>query len=70
MNLNALQAVTWADHLIVQMYRNAYVNTTNINAARQKLPQYLLVSDLAQLKENVHFYFLWGDNTNHLWISL
>jgi hypothetical protein len=34
------------------MYRNAYVNTTNINAARKKLPQYLLVSDLAQLKEN------------------
>ena len=46
------------------MYSNASTNIANVNSTRQKLPQYLLVSDLAQLKENVHFYFLWGDNTN------
>lgn len=64
MSANALQAVTWSDHLIIQLYSNATINVANVNSTRQKLPQYLLVSDLTQLKENVHFYFCWGDNIN------
>jgi hypothetical protein len=64
MSANALQAVTWSDHLIIQLYSNATTNVANVNSTRQKLPQYLLVSDLTQLKENVHFYFCWGDNSN------
>ncbi|CAB3977963.1 Hypothetical predicted protein [Paramuricea clavata] len=64
MSGNALQAMVFDDHLLTHMFGNATVNTVNINHTKKKLPQYLLVRDLAQLKENVIFYVLWGDNKN------
>ncbi|CAB3996214.1 Hypothetical predicted protein [Paramuricea clavata] len=52
MDNTAIQGITWYDHLLIQLYGNGTDNTNNLNATRQKLPQYLLVNDLAQLKEN------------------
>ena len=57
MDSNALQCVTWGEHLL------ANLETSNINKGKQKLPHYILASDLAQLKENVLFHILWSDNT-------
>jgi hypothetical protein len=59
MSANALQCVTWGQHLL------ANLSVNNINVGKQKLPQYILASDLAQLKENVLFHFLWGDNNRN-----
>jgi hypothetical protein len=56
MSANALQCITWGEHLLVNC------SPYNINSDKQKLPQYMLASDLAQLKENVLFHVLWGDN--------
>ena len=57
MDSNALQCVTWGEHLL------ANLETSNINKGKQKLPHYILASDLTQLKENVLFHILWSDNT-------
>jgi hypothetical protein len=60
MSANALQCITWGEHLLVNC------SVYNINSGKQKLPQYMLVSDLKQLKENILFHVLWGDNnSNH-----
>ncbi|CAB3996215.1 Hypothetical predicted protein [Paramuricea clavata] len=64
MDNTAIQGITWCDRLLIQIYGNGDTNTDNVNNTRQKLPAYLLVNDLTQLKENVQFYFLWGDNTD------
>ena len=58
MSANALQCVTWEEHLLVNC------SIYNINSGKQKLPQYMLASDLTQLKENVLFHALWGDNNS------
>ena len=58
MNANALQCMTWGEHLLVNC------TVENINSGKQKLPQYILASDLTQLKENVLFHVLWGDNNS------
>ena len=57
MKSNALQCVTWADHMLARIYFQLVTNQTD----RRKLPQYLIVNDLAQLRENVFFYFVWYD---------
>ena len=56
MDSNALQCVTWGQHLL------ANCSPRNINSSKRKLPQYILVSDLAQLKENILFHILWNSN--------
>ncbi|CAB3977393.1 Hypothetical predicted protein [Paramuricea clavata] len=65
MDSHAIQGITWNDHLLTQIFGNGTVNTNNVNNTPQKLPSYLFVNDLAHLKENVQFYFLWGDNTDN-----
>jgi hypothetical protein len=40
-------------------------NAHYIDGTHKKLPQFMLASDLEQLKKNVHFFFLWADQTNH-----
>jgi hypothetical protein len=57
MDSNALQCMTWGEHLL------ANLEVGNINSGKQKLPHYILASDLTQLKENVLFHVLWSDNT-------
>jgi hypothetical protein len=58
MSANALQCITWGEHLLVNC------SIYNINSGKQKLPQYMLASDLTQLKENILFHALWGDNNS------
>jgi hypothetical protein len=52
----ALQCVGWGCHLLSNL-------NSPLNSGKQKLPQYLLAAnDLTQLKENIHFHIMWGDN--------
>jgi hypothetical protein len=64
MNNNALQSIGWSKQLLTVFQSNMHTNAYNINGTRQILPQYMLIADVAQLKENVHFELLWSDNTN------
>jgi hypothetical protein len=59
----ALQSVTWSDHMITRVYYQQHFRALTENSTRQKLPLYLLVNNLAQLRENVFFYFIWSDNS-------
>jgi hypothetical protein len=56
MSANALQCMAWGQHLL------ANCSFRNINSSKRKLPQYILVSDLTQLKENILFHVLWHSN--------
>jgi hypothetical protein len=58
----ALQCVTWADHMLARVYYQQHFRAITENDTRKKLPPYLLVNDLVQLRENVFFYFIWSDN--------
>ncbi|CAB3978024.1 Hypothetical predicted protein [Paramuricea clavata] len=72
MSANALQCMGFDHQLLVHFVGNAHADgkIMNMNGPRQKLPQYLLVNSLEQLKENVYFYFLWGDSLNAYTASL
>jgi hypothetical protein len=54
---NALQCITWSQHHLVTLHQHY-----NNQFEKVKLPSYMIASDLAQLKENVLFNVLWGDN--------
>jgi hypothetical protein len=59
MDSNALQCVTWG-HCVL-----GSLSDTRLNGPKHKLPHYILVSDLTQLRENVFFHVLWSDNKRH-----
>jgi hypothetical protein len=56
---NALQCLTWAHYVLGSL------NTAQLNGPKHKLPHYILVDDLAELRENVFFRVLWNDNRHH-----
>ena len=62
MRKDALQCVTWSDHMLARIYYQQHFRAMTENSTRKKLPAYLLVNDVAQLRENVFFYFIWADN--------
>ena len=60
---NTLQCVTWCDHMITRVYYQQHFQVISENTTRQKLPLYLLVNNLTQLRENAFFYFIWNNNS-------
>jgi hypothetical protein len=63
MSNDALQCMRWSKQLLttfIQLVGNSHY----IDGTRQKLPQFMLVSDLEQSRKNVHFLLLWGDGKN------
>jgi hypothetical protein len=62
MRKDALQCVTWSDHMLSRIYYQQHFRAMTENSTRKKLPPYLLVNDVAELRENVFFYFIWSDN--------
>ena len=64
MSDDALQCMGWSKQLLAT-FINVVGNTHYIDGTHQKLPQFILASDLEQLRKNVHFFLLWEDGTNH-----
>jgi hypothetical protein len=62
MKKNAMQCVTWSDHMLSRIYYQQHFRAITENFTRKKLPTYLLVNDVAELRENAFFYFIWADN--------
>jgi hypothetical protein len=63
MSDDALQCMGWSKQLLTTFIK-VVGNTHYIDGTRQKLPQFILASDLEQLRKNVHFFLLWGNGTN------
>ena len=62
MRSDALQCVTWSDAVLARIYYQQNLRAITESGLRKILPQYLLVNDVTELRENAFFYFIWSDN--------